>query len=130
MDFKVLESKTKILFLLTIIFLFAALTALITWVFSAGTIHILFLLLTVWFASTSSLIFHYLLWKNLKFLQTIDWNNTSNFGFILAIGSYIILFPIICILTIAFLFIFSSIVFILIIINGIKNKNNKDASAY
>lgn len=130
MDFKVLESKTKILFLLTIIFLFSALTALITWVFSAGTIHILFLLLTVWFASTSSLIFHYLLWKNLKFLQTIDWNNTSNFGFILAIGSYIILFPIICILTIAFLFIFSSIVFILIIINGIKNKNNKDASAY
>lgn len=130
MDFKVLESKTKILFLLTIIFLFATLTALITWVFSAGTIHILFLLLTVWFASTSSLIFHYLLWKNLKFLQTIDWNNTSNFGFILAIGSYIILFPIICILTIAFLFIFSSIVFILIIINGIKNKNNKDASAY
>ncbi len=123
MDFKVLESKTKILFLLTIIFLFVTFATLITWIFSVGNIHILFLLLTVWFASTSSLIFHYLLWKNLNFLQNVDWDNTSNFGFILAIGSYIILFPIICILTIAFLFIFSSIVFVLIIVNAIKNKN-------
>ncbi|WP_342276512.1 hypothetical protein [Spiroplasma endosymbiont of Nebria brevicollis] len=63
------------------------------------------------------------MWKNLNFLQNVDWDNTSNFGFILAIGSYIILFPIICILTIAFLFIFSSIVFVLIIVNAIKNKN-------
>ncbi|WP_308149607.1 hypothetical protein [Spiroplasma sp. AdecLV25b] len=130
MDFKVLESKTKILFLLTIIFLFITLATLITWTFSVGNIHILFLLLTVWFASTSSLIFHYLLWKNLNFLQNVDWNNTSNFGFILAIGSYIILFPIICILTIAFLFIFSSIVFVLIIVNVIKNRKNKNVVKY
>ncbi len=130
MDFKVLESKTKILFLLTIIFLFITLATLITWTFSVGNIHILFLLLTVWFASTSSLIFHYLLWKNLNFLQNVDWNNISNFGFILAIGSYIILFPIICILTIAFLFIFSSIVFVLIIVNVIKNRKNKNVVKY
>lgn len=130
MDFKVLESKTKILFLLTIIFLFITLATLITWTFSVGNIHILLLLLTVWFASTSSLIFHYLLWKNLNFLQNVDWNNTSNFGFILAIGSYIILFPIICILTIAFLFIFSSIVFVLIIVNVIKNRKNKNVVKY
>lgn len=130
MDFKVLDSKTKILFLLTIIFLFATFSTLITWLFSVGNIHILFLLLTVWFASTSSLIFHYLLWKNLNFLQNIDWNNTSNFGFILTISSYIVLFPIICVLTIAFLFIFSSIVFVLIIVNAIKNRNNKDVVKY
>lgn len=130
MDFKLLDSKTKILFLLTIIFLFATFSTLITWLFSIGNIHILFLLLTVWFASTSSLIFHYLLWKNLNFLQNIDWNNTSNFGFILAISGYIVLFPIICVLTIAFLFIFSSIVFVLIIVNAIKNRNNKDVVKY
>lgn len=130
MDFKVLDSKTKILFLLTIIFLFATFSTLITWLFSVGNIHILFLLLTIWFACTSSLIFHYLLWKNLNFLQNIDWDNTSNFGFILTISSYIVLFPIICVLTIAFLFIFSSIVFVLIIVNAIKNKNNKDVVKY
>ena len=45
MDFKVLEPRTKILFLILVIFLYAALGTFITWIFSAGIIHILFLIL-------------------------------------------------------------------------------------
>ncbi|WP_174480981.1 hypothetical protein [Spiroplasma endosymbiont of Danaus chrysippus] len=126
MDFKILDSRTKILFLISVIFLYAALGTFITLTFSSGIIHILFLVLTLWFASASSLIFHYLLWKNLEFLRNI---NINNFGFIISICSYIILFPIICLLTISFLFIFSIIVLILVVNNLIKKTSRNNNSS-
>lgn len=125
MDFKILDARTKILFLIAVVFLYATLGTLITTIITGGIIHILFLILTLWFASTSSLIFHYLLWKNLEFLRNVNWNNINHFGFIISICSYIILFPIICLLTVTFLFIFSIIILILIINNLIK-KNARD----
>ncbi len=128
MDFKILDSRTKILFLISVIFLYAALGTFIATIISGSIIHILFLVLTLWFASAASLIFHYLLWKNLEFLQNINTNNINNFGFIISICSYIILFPIICLLTITFLFIFSIIILILIINNLIKKMSKKNDS--
>ncbi|WP_395473167.1 hypothetical protein [Spiroplasma endosymbiont of Nomada rufipes] len=129
MDFKILDSRTKILFLISVIFLYVALGTFITLTFSSGIIHILFLVLTLWFASASSLIFHYLLWKNLEFLRNINGNNINNFGFIISICSYIILFPIICLLTISFLFIFSIIVLILVVNNLIKKTSRNNNSS-
>ncbi len=49
MDFKILDSRTKILFLISVIFLYATLGTFITLTFSSGIIHILFLVLTLWF---------------------------------------------------------------------------------
>lgn len=128
MDFKILDTRTKILFLIVVIFLYVTLGTFITTIISGGIIHILFLVLTLWFASVASLIFHYLLWKKLEFLQNINTNNINNFGFVISICSYIILFPIICLLTITFLFIFSIIILILIINNLIKKMSKKNNS--
>ncbi|WP_425381206.1 hypothetical protein [Spiroplasma endosymbiont of Polydrusus pterygomalis] len=128
MNFNILDTRTKILFLISVIFLYVTLGTFIATIISGGIIHILFLVLTLWFASTASLIFHYVLWKNLEFLQNINTNNINNFGFIISICSYIILFPIICLLTITFLFIFSIIILILIINNLIKKMSKKNNS--
>lgn len=129
MDFKVLEPRTKILFIISVIFLYATLGTLITYILSVGSLHLLFLILTLWFASVSSLVFHYLLWKNLEFLRNINWNNINNLGFVISICSYIILFPIICLLTVAFLFIFSTIILILLVNNLIKKTSKKNNSS-
>lgn len=128
MDFKILDSRTKILFLISVIFLYITLGTFITTIISGGITHVLFLVLTLWFASVASLIFHYLLWKNLEFLQNINTNNVNNFGFIISICSYIFLFPMICLLTITFLFIFSIIILFLIINNLIKKMVKRNNS--
>lgn len=128
MDFKILDLRTKILFLISVVFLYATLGTLIATIISVGITHILFLVLTLWFASASSLIFHYLLWKNLEFLRNINATNINNFGFVISTCSYIILFPIICLLTITFLLIFSIIILILIVNSLIKKMSRNNNS--
>lgn len=129
MYFKMLNIRTKIIFLISVIFMFLSLGMFIAFLVTANqySLHILFLVLLMWFGATSTLIFNYLLMENLPFLQKIDMETTNNYTVILTLVVYIIIFPIIAFLTLVFLFVFSIIIFIIFLINLFNKIFNKKA---
>lgn len=125
MNFAVFSNRVKIIFLITVMFLFLTLGFFITYLVVSGSVAILYLLLFVWFGSASTLLFHYLLWQNLPFLQKIDLPRTNNYTITISLLCYIIFFPIIAFLTLVFLFIFVVAIFILVIVNFINYINHR-----
>lgn len=131
MNFKVFSNRVKIIFLVTIIFLLLTIGFFITYLVVSGAMVTLYLLLWIWFGSASTLLFHYLLWQNLPFLQKIDLARTNNYTITISLLVYIILFPIIAFLTIIFLFIFVVAILILLIVgffNYLSNRKKQEKS--
>lgn len=126
MNFQVFGNRIKIFFLITIIFLMLTIGMFVAFlVVKSNPAHTWCLMLFVWFGATTTLLFHYLLWKNLPFLQALDIARTNNYTFFLSLIVYILLFPIIAIASLAFLVIFGIAILILWIKSLFKSKKDK-----
>lgn len=126
MNFQVFGNRIKIFFLITIIFLLLTIGMLVAFlVVKSNPDHTWYLMMFVWFGTTTTILFHYLLWKNLPFLQALDLARTNNYTFFLSLIVYILLFPIIAILSLAFLVIFAIAILILWIKSWFKKKKDK-----
>ncbi|MBE4704218.1 hypothetical protein [Spiroplasma platyhelix] len=127
MNFQVFGNRIKLFFLITIIFLMLTIGMFVAFlVIQTNPSHTWYLMMFVWFGTTTTLLFHYLLWRNLPFLQALDIARTNNYTFFLSLIVYIILFPIIAILSLAFLVIFTIAILILWIKSLFKRKKGKD----
>lgn len=126
MNFQVFGNRIKLFFLITIIFLLLTVGMFVAFlVVKENPAHTWYLVMFIWFGTTTTLLFHYLLWRNLPFLQALDIARTNNYTFFLSLIVYIILFPIIAIVSLAFLVIFAIAIFILWIKSLFKRKKDK-----
>lgn len=125
MNFQVFGNRIKIFFLITILFLFLTIGMFVAFLVTNGIEHTWFLLMFIWFGSTTTLLFNYLLWRNLPFLQKLDITRSNNYTFFLTLFFYIVFFPIIAILSLVFLVIFAIAILILLIMNLFKSKKDK-----
>lgn len=126
MNFQVFGNRIKLFFLITIIFLLLTVGMFVAFlVVKENPAHIWYLVMFIWFGTTTTLLFHYILWRNLPFLQALDIARTNNYTFFLSLIVYIILFPIIAIVSVAFLVIFAIAIFILWIKSLFKPKKDK-----
>lgn len=129
MNFQVFGVRIKIFFLIIILFLLLTIGMFVTFlVVKTNPAHTWYLFLFVWFGTTTTLLFHYLLWKNLPFLQKFDIATTNNYTLFLTLIVYIIFFPIILILTLVFLVIFALVILILWIMRLFRRKKDKSIS--
>lgn len=126
MNFQVFGNRIKIFFLITILFLLLTVGMFVAFlVVSANPVHSWYLFFFIWFGSTTTLLFHYLLLSNLPFLQKLDIARSNNYTFFLTLIVYIIFFPVIAILSIVFLVIFTIAILILWIMSLFNRKKNK-----
>lgn len=125
MNFQIFGNRIKIFFLITILFLFLTIGMFVASLVTTGTAHTWSLLIFIWFGAATTLLFNYLLWKNLPFLQKLDIARSNNTKFFLSLIVYIIFFPIIAILSLVFLIIFTIAILILLIMNLFRDKKSK-----
>lgn len=132
MNFQVFGARIKFFFLITVIFLLLTIGMFVAFlVVNTNPAHIWYLVLFIWFAITTTLLFHYLLWKNLPFLQKLDIASANNYTFFLSLIVYIIFFPIIAIFSLVFLVVFAIAILVLWIISLFKkHKKDKPNSTY
>lgn len=127
MNFQVFGNRIKIFFLITILFLLLTVGMFVAFlVVKDNPAHTWYLLLFVWFGATTTVLFHYLLWRNLPFLQALDIARTNNYTFFLSLLVYIIFFPVIGILSLVFLVIFAIAIFVLWIKSLFRRKKDKN----
>lgn len=127
MNFQVFGNRIKLFFLITIIFLLLTIGMLVAFLIVKNEPdHTWYLMMFLWFGTTTTLLFHYLLWRNLPFLQALDVARTNNYTFFLSLIVYIILFPIIGIVSLVFLVIFVFFILILWIKSLFKSKKGKN----
>ncbi|MGL5268684.1 MAG: hypothetical protein ACRC8P_02825 [Spiroplasma sp.] len=131
MNFQVFGVRIKIFFLFTILFLILTVSMLVAFlVIKINPAHTWYLFLFIWFGTTTTLLFHYLLCWNLPFLQKLDKVRANNYTLFLTLIVYIIFFPVIAILTLVFLLIFAITILILWIMNLFRHNKDKSEPTY